>query len=69
MAKSRGAARRAALLPASTNDDAELPERVKWRVPTFMNWDALRFMLQDAKVADIALIVNSIDPCLSCTER
>jgi Ni,Fe-hydrogenase III large subunit len=45
------------------------PERVKWRVPTFMNWDALRFMLAGAKVADIAIIVNSIDPCISCTER
>jgi ech hydrogenase subunit E len=51
-----------------TNDTPQ-PERVKWRVPTFMNWDALRFMLQDAKIADIAIIVNSIDPCLSCTER
>ncbi|WP_237153107.1 hydrogenase large subunit [Oryzibacter oryziterrae] len=51
-----------------TNESAQ-PERVKWRVPTYMNWDALRFMLQDAKVADIAIIVNSIDPCLSCTER
>lgn len=51
-----------------TNDTPQ-PERVKWRVPTFMNWDSLRFMLQDAKVADIAMIVNSIDPCLSCTER
>jgi len=26
-------------------------------------------MMQDAKVADIAIIVNSIDPCISCTER
>lgn len=51
-----------------TNDTPQ-PERLKWRVPTFMNWDALRFMLQDAKIADIAIIVNSIDPCLSCTER
>ena len=51
-----------------TNDTPQ-PERVKWRVPTFMNWDGLRFMLQDAKVADIAMIVNSSDPCLSCTER
>jgi Ni,Fe-hydrogenase III large subunit len=51
-----------------TNDTPN-PERVKWRVPTFMNWDALRFMLADAKIADIAIIVNSIDPCLSCTER
>ena len=45
------------------------PERVKWRVPSFMNWDALRFMFRGAKIADIAIIVNSIDPCVSCTER
>jgi len=51
-----------------TNDTPQ-PERVKWRVPSFMNWDALRFMLRDAKIADIAIIVNGIDPCVSCTER
>jgi Ni,Fe-hydrogenase III large subunit len=45
------------------------PERVKWRVPSFPNWDALTFMLAGAKIADIAIIVNSIDPCVSCTER
>lgn len=49
--------------------DSPRPERVKWRVPSFMNWDALRFMMKDAKIADIAIIVNSIDPCISCTER
>jgi Ni,Fe-hydrogenase III large subunit len=48
---------------------ADEPERVKWRVPSFPNWDALRFMLRGAKIADIAVIVNSIDPCVSCTER
>ena len=51
-----------------TNDTPQ-PERLKWRVPSFMNWDALRFMLRNAKIADIAIIVNSIDPCVSCTER
>jgi len=49
--------------------DSPKPERVKWRVPSFMNWDALRFMMKDAKISDIAIIVNSIDPCISCTER
>ena len=49
--------------------DSPKPERVKWRVPSFMNWDALRIMLKDAKIAAIAIIVNSIDPCISCTER
>ncbi len=48
---------------------ADEPERVKWRVPSFPNWDALTFMLRGAKIADIAIIVNSIDPCVSCTER
>ncbi|MDJ0931682.1 hypothetical protein [Breoghania sp.] len=47
----------------------EFRERVKWRVPSFQNWDALRFMLRGARLDDIAVIVNSIDPCVSCTER
>jgi Ni,Fe-hydrogenase III large subunit len=51
------------------SNGAEEPERVKWRVPSFVNWDALTFMLKGAKIADIAIIVNSIDPCVSCTER
>jgi Ni,Fe-hydrogenase III large subunit len=49
--------------------DSPKPERVKWRVPSFLNWDALGIMMKEAKVADIAIIVNSIDPCISCTER
>jgi len=49
--------------------DSPKPERVKWRVPSFPNWDALGIMLKKAKVSDIAIIVNSIDPCISCTER
>ena len=49
--------------------DSPKPERVKWRVPSFLNWDALGFMLRGAQIADIAIIVNSIDPCISCTER
>jgi Ni,Fe-hydrogenase III large subunit len=50
-------------------DGSTKPERVKWRVPSLLNWEALRVMLLGAKVADIPLIVNSIDPCVSCTER
>lgn len=49
--------------------DSPKPERVKWRVPSFPNWDALGIMLKKSKVSDIAIIVNSIDPCISCTER
>jgi Ni,Fe-hydrogenase III large subunit len=45
------------------------PARLKWRVPSYMNWEALGVMMKDCKVADAALITNSIDPCVSCTER
>ncbi len=50
-------------------DGSTRPERVKWRVPSLLNWEALRVMLLGAKVADIPLMVSSIDPCVSCTER
>ena len=47
----------------------DMPARLKWRVPSYMNWKALGVMMRDCKVADVALITNSIDPCVSCTER
>ncbi len=50
-------------------NSTEIPERLKWRVPSYMNWEALGVMLRNAKVADAALITNTIDPCVSCTER
>ena len=68
-AVSRCEAPRGELLYYLKTRDAEEPERLKWRVPSFPNWDALTVMLSGAKVADIAIIVNSIDPCVSCTER
>lgn len=51
------------------SDGTEMPQRLKWRVPTYMNWEALQVMMAGCQVADIPLIVNSIDPCISCTER
>ncbi|MDR2851343.1 MAG: nickel-dependent hydrogenase large subunit [Desulfovibrio sp.] len=50
-------------------DGTDVPQRLKWRVPSYMNWEALGVMMKDCKVADVALITNSIDPCVSCTER
>lgn len=50
-------------------DGSDVPLRLKWRVPSYMNWDALPVMMKDCAVADVTLIVNSIDPCVSCTER
>ncbi|EAX48205.1 NADH dehydrogenase (ubiquinone) [Thermosinus carboxydivorans Nor1] len=48
---------------------SDKPERIKWRVPTYMNWEALNVMMPGNKVSDISLIICSIDPCISCTER
>ncbi|MFT4301289.1 MAG: nickel-dependent hydrogenase large subunit [Desulfovibrio sp.] len=47
----------------------DMPARLKWRVPSYMNWEALGVMMRDCNVSDVALITNSIDPCVSCTER
>ncbi len=50
-------------------NSTDTPERLKWRVPSYMNWEALGVMMRDCQIADVALIANSIDPCVSCTER
>jgi Ni,Fe-hydrogenase III large subunit len=50
-------------------DGSDVPLRLKWRVPSYLNWDALPVMMKDCALADVTLIVNSIDPCVSCTER
>ncbi|WP_158913177.1 carbon monoxide-induced hydrogenase [Caulobacter sp. S45] len=52
-----------------TTDGTDVPARVRCRVPSYMNWEALKVMMKGGHVSDIPLIVNSIDPCVSCTER
>jgi Ni,Fe-hydrogenase III large subunit len=48
---------------------SQKPERMKWKVPTFTNWEALKVMILGDKVDNVTMILNSIDPCISCTER
>jgi Ni,Fe-hydrogenase III large subunit/Ni,Fe-hydrogenase III component G len=43
--------------------------RWKCRASSYNNWPALRYMLRDNTISDAPLIVASIDPCYSCTER
>jgi ech hydrogenase subunit E len=45
------------------------PERVRIRTPTFANIPPLLAMLPGVQLADVPVIVLSIDPCISCTER
>lgn len=43
--------------------------RWRCRAPTYANWPPLRYMLRGNTVSDAPLIVASIDPCYSCTDR
>ena len=41
----------------------------KVRAPTYANATAWPLMFRDNELADVPLIINSIDPCISCMER
>ncbi|MDD7369074.1 MAG: hydrogenase large subunit, partial [Berryella intestinalis] len=43
----------------------------RWRckAATYSNWPILRYMFRGNTVSDAALIVGSMDPCYSCTDR
>ena len=42
----------------------------RWRCrATYANWPVLCYMLRGNTVSDAPLIVASIDPCYSCTDR
>jgi ech hydrogenase subunit E len=44
-------------------------ERLRIRTPTFANLPALLAMLPGLELADVPVVLSSIDPCISCTER
>ncbi|WFS63237.1 nickel-dependent hydrogenase large subunit [Pseudodesulfovibrio thermohalotolerans] len=44
-------------------------DRLRIRTPTFANIPPLLGMLPGCELADVPVIVLSIDPCISCTER
>ncbi len=50
-------------------DGRREPARVRIRTPTFANLPAVLQMLPGSQMADVPIILLSIDPCLSCTER
>ncbi|WP_419768307.1 NADH-quinone oxidoreductase subunit C [Arcobacter sp.] len=65
------------------NDEAPRGENIHWimhgnaqkvyrwrcRAATYNNWTSLRYQFRGNTIADAALIVCSLDPCYSCTER
>lgn len=51
------------------SNGTDKPARVKVRTPSLANWPATIAMLEGAYVADAPIIIASIDPCMSCTDR
>jgi Ni,Fe-hydrogenase III large subunit len=51
------------------SNKSNCPTRVKIRTPTFANHRVLMEMLKGQDVNDVQRIIESIDPCLSCTDR
>jgi Ni,Fe-hydrogenase III large subunit len=45
------------------------PHRWKVRAPSYHNLQAIPMMIQGQMVADVPIVLGSIDPCFSCTER
>ncbi|HDP80320.1 MAG TPA: Fe-S-binding domain-containing protein, partial [Spirochaetes bacterium] len=45
------------------------PERWRVRAPTYPNLQGVPLMLLNNQLADVPIIIGSIDPCFSCTER
>ena len=45
------------------------PERVKIRTPSVVNNNSLLTMMLGETIADVPIILASIDPCFSCTDR
>lgn len=44
-------------------------ERLRLRTPTFANIPTLLKMLPGSQLADVPVLILTIDPCISCTER
>lgn len=51
------------------SDGGEKPDRVKVRAPTLGNILAILEKLKGETVAEVPIVVASIDPCFCCTER
>ncbi len=45
------------------------PERWRVRAPTYPNLQGIPMMLLNNELADVPIIIGSIDPCFSCTDR
>ena len=68
-AVSRVEAPRGELMYYAKTNGKEGLKRLKIRTPTLANIICLKTMLNGLEVADIPVVVASIDPCISCADR
>jgi len=66
---SRVEAPRGELIYYIRSDGTNIPQRVKLRPPTYMNDHAVVEMLQGEKLENLLLVLESLDRCISCTNR
>jgi len=45
------------------------PYRWKVRAPTYPNLQCVPYIIKGQRIADVPIIIGSLDPCYSCTER
>ncbi len=50
-------------------DGSRFLQRLRVRTPTFANVPAMVKLLPGCQLADVPILVLTIDPCISCTER
>jgi len=51
------------------SDGTDVPERVKIRTPSYVNIYSFTEILLNQELADFQIIIESTDPCFSCTDR
>lgn len=66
---SRVEAHRGELVYYIKSNGSNQPERVKIRTPSVVNNNSILTMLLGETIADAPIIIASIDPCFSCTDR
>lgn len=60
---------RGELLYHVASNGTNTPEFVRLRVPTFPNAPILLRLIKGGNIADVPVVIGSIDPCFSCTDR
>jgi Ni,Fe-hydrogenase III large subunit len=68
-AVSRVEAPRGELLHYGLSDGTNKPRRWRIRTPTYANIPSWKPMFVGGTIAEIPIVLASIDPCFSCTDR